>query len=100
MLLVDHGLRTQLHAVRAAAQVAAVHEHEEHHSEAVRRPLQGHLPAGVRGTLQGRLRGGQHLVRAPPHRRHGRPVSQELGRLRVGLQELRRRRPVRCSRTR
>ena len=35
------------------------------------------------------------MVRAPPHRRHGRLRAEMVGRLRLGLQELRRRRAVR-----
>ena len=57
--------------------------------------LQGHLPGDLRGRVQGRLRGQGHLVRAPPDRRHGGPGHQGRRRLRVGLQELRRRRAVR-----
>ena len=37
-------------------------------------------------------------LRAPPDRRHGRRVAEVGGRLRLGLQELRRRRPVRHRR--
>ena len=39
-----------------------------------------------------------HHLRAPPHRRHGRPGHEVGGRLRVGVQELRRRRAVRHRR--
>jgi hypothetical protein len=38
---------------------------------------------------------GRPDLRAPPHRRHGRRGHEVGGRLRLGLQELRRRRPVR-----
>ena len=40
---VDPGLRSQLLPVRDPEEVAALHEHEEHDPEALRRPLQGHL---------------------------------------------------------
>ena len=39
-----------------------------------------------------------HHLRAPPHRRHGRRRDEVGGRLRLGLQELRRRRAVRLGR--
>ena len=48
--------------------------------------------------VQGRLRGRRPDLRAPPHRRHGRRRAQVGGRLRLGLQELRRRRAVRHGR--
>ena len=43
----------------------------------------------------GRVRGGRAHLRAPAHRRHGRRGHEVGGRLRLGLQELRRRRAVR-----
>ena len=52
----------------------------------------------LRERVQGRLRGqGDHL-RTPPDRRHGRRRDEVGRRLCVGLQELRRRRPVRHGR--
>ena len=44
--------------------------------------------------VQGAVRGRWHHVRAPPDRRHGRLRHEVGGRLRLGVQELRRRRPV------
>ena len=44
----------------------------------------------LRGRVQGRLRGQGDLLRTPPDRRHGRRRDEVGGRLRVGLQELRR----------
>ena len=53
---------------------------------------------GLRVRVQGQVRGqGAHL-RAPPDRRHGRRRAQVGGRLRLGVQELRRRRAVRHRR--
>ena len=46
----------------------------------------------------GRVRGRRHHLRAPPDRRHGRRRAEVGGRLRLGLQELRRRRAVRHRR--
>ncbi len=66
-------------------------------SEGLRRPLQGHLPGGVRRRVQGRVRPPQAHLRAPPDRRHGRLGAEMVGRLRLGLQELRRRRAVDTS---
>jgi|FrelakmetLWP11LW_1041352.scaffolds.fasta_scaffold97166_1 hypothetical protein len=48
----------------------------------------------LRERVQERLRGRRHLVRASLDRRHGRPSPQVERRLRLGLQELRRRRSV------
>ena len=48
--------------------------------------------------VQGRLREGRPHLRAPPDRRHGRRRAEVGGRLRLGLQELRRRRAVRHRR--
>ena len=50
---------------------------------------------GLRVRVQGGVRGGRHHLRAPAHRRHGRPGPQVGGRHRLGHQELRRRRAVR-----
>ena len=44
---VDRGLRSQLHAVRDQEEVAALHEHQEHDSQALRRQVQGHLRGGL-----------------------------------------------------
>ena len=71
---------------------------EEHDPQEVRRTVQGPLPGDLRLGVQIGLRcRGAHL-RAPPDRRHGRRLAQVGGRLRLGLQELRRRRPVRHRR--
>ena len=48
--------------------------------------------------VQGRLRGRRDHLRTPPDRRHGRRRAEVGRRLRLGLQELRRRRPVRHRR--
>ena len=45
-----------------------------------------------------RVQGRRHHLRAPPDRRHGRRRAEVGGRLRLGLQELRRRRAVRHRR--
>ena len=71
---------------------------QEHDPQGLRRPVQGHLRRGLRGRVQGRVRGRRHHLRAPADRRHGRRVAQVGGRLRLGVQELRRRRPVRHRR--
>ena len=44
------------------------------------------------------VRGGRHHLRAPPHRRHGGLGPEVVGRLCLGVQELRRRRAVRHRR--
>ena len=64
----------------------------------LRRALQGPLPGDLRRRVQGGLRGRGHHLRAPADRRHGRRGAEVGGRLRLGLQELRRRRPVRHRR--
>jgi hypothetical protein len=48
--------------------------------------------------VQGQVRGGEDLVRAPADRRHGGIHDKVERRVRVGLQELRRRRAERCGR--
>ena len=48
--------------------------------------------------VQGRVRSGRNHLRAPPDRRHGGGRAQVGGRLRLGVQELRRRRAVRHGR--
>ena len=50
---------------------------------------------GLRERVQGPLRRERHHLRAPADRRHGGGGAEVGGRLRLGLQELRRRRPVR-----
>lgn len=69
--------------------MAAILVHQEHDPEILRRAVQGHLPGDIRERLQEAVRGCEDLVRAPPHRRHGRASHQERRRLRVGVQELR-----------
>ena len=64
----------------------------------LRRALQGPLPGGLRDRVQGRVRGRGHHLRAPADRRHGRRGAEVGGRLRLGVQELRRRRAVRHRR--
>ena len=71
---------------------------QEHDPEALRRALQGPLRGDLRRRVQGRLRGRRPHLRAPPHRRHGRRRAEVGGRLRLGVQELRRRRAVRHRR--
>lgn len=41
------GFCAQLLPVRHPEEVAAVHEHQEHHPESLRRALQGHLPGNL-----------------------------------------------------
>ena len=84
--------------VRAAAQLPGLPVDQEHDPQGVRRRLQGHLRRGLRGRVQGRLRGRRPDLRAPADRRHGRRCDEVGGRLRLGLQELRRRRAVRHRR--
>jgi isocitrate dehydrogenase len=78
----------------ACAQLPGVHEHEEHDPQGVRRSVQGSVPGGVRRGVRGRLQDRRSHVRAPPHRRHGGSRAEVGGRLRLELQELRRRRAV------
>ncbi len=44
--------------------------------------------------FKAKFAGGRHHLRTPPHRRHGRVRAQMVGRLCLGVQELRRRRAV------
>ncbi len=94
----DPRLRPRLDALRARPRLPGLPLDQEHDPEALRRPLQGHLRRGLRERVQGRLRGRRHHLRTPPDRRHGRRGAEVGGRLRLGLQELRRRRPVRHRR--
>ena len=75
--------------------LSALSLHQEHHPEAVRRPLHGAVPGGVRQGVQGQVRREEDHLRAPPDRRHGGVGAEVVRRLCVGLQELRRRRAVR-----
>ena len=86
------------HALRPGPQLPGVPVDEEHDPQGLRRRVQGPLPGGLRQRVQGRVRGGRADVRAPPDRRHGRPGHEVGGRLRLGLQELRRRRAERRRR--
>ncbi len=95
---VDPRLRPREHELRSAARLAGLSLDQEHDPQVLRRALQGHLPAGLRGRVQGRVRRARADLRAPPDRRHGRLGAQVVGRVRVGLQELRRRRAVRHGR--
>ena len=65
---------------------------QEHDPQGLRRPFQGHLRRGVRGRVQ--TPPGSPTM-TPPHRR---PPMKWGGRLRVGVQERRRRRAVRHRR--
>ena len=71
---------------------------QEHHPQALRRPLQGPLPEGVRRGVRRQVQGQEHHLRAPPDRRHGRLGAEVARRVHLGLQELRRRRAVRHGR--
>ena len=88
-------LRPRLVQLRPDAQLSGLSLDQEHHPQGLRRPLHGHLPGGVRQGVQGRVRQAQADLRAPPDRRHGRRRDEVVGRLCLGLQELRRRRAVR-----
>ena len=94
----DPRLRPRVAELRVAAQVPRLSLDQEHDSEGLRRPLQGHLPGGLRRRVQEPVPVARHHLRASPDRRHGRGRAQVVGRLRVGLQELRRRRAVRHGR--
>jgi hypothetical protein len=47
-IAVHRGLCAQLLPVRAGQELAAVPQHQEHHPEAVRWQVQGHLPGPLR----------------------------------------------------
>lgn len=87
---VDPRLRAHLVPLRPGPRVPGVHVHEEHDPQEVRRPLQGHLPGGLRRRVRCGVREGRTHLRAPSDRRHGRLGAQVGGRLRLGVQELRR----------
>ena len=82
----------------ARPRLPALSLHQEHDPEAVRRPLHGAVPGGVRQGVQGQVRREEDHLRAPPDRRHGGLGAEVVGRLCLGLQELRRRRAVRHRR--
>ena len=88
----DPRLRAGVVPLRPGARLPGLPVDQEHDPQGVRRPVQGHLRRGVRDRVQGRLRGGRAHLRAPAHRRHGRRRAEVGGRLRLGVQELRRRR--------
>ncbi len=67
----DPRLRPRLDELRAQPQLSALSLDQEHHRQSLRRPLQGHLPGGVRQGVQGQVRGEEDHLRAPPDRRHG-----------------------------
>ena len=94
----DPRLRPRLVPLRARARLPGLHVDQEHDPQDLRRALQGPLPGGVRRRVQVRLRGQGADLRAPADRRHGRRGAEVGGRLRLGVQELRRRRAVRHRR--
>ncbi len=94
----DPRLRPRLDALRPGPRRPRLPVDEEHDHEALRRALQGPLPGGLRDGVRSGVRGRRHHLRAPPDRRHGRRRPEVGGRLRVGVQELRRRRAVRHRR--
>ena len=49
-------VRARLLQLRAEPRLSALPVHQEHHPEAVRRPLHGAVPAGLRRRVQGRVR--------------------------------------------
>ena len=78
----------------AGARLPALPVDQEHDPQALRRALQRPLRGDLRRRVQVGLRGGRAHLRTSPDRRHGRLGAEVGGRLRVGVQELRRRRPV------
>ena len=90
--------RASLAALRPHPQLPGLPQHEEHHPQGVRRHVQGHLRRGLPDRVQGRDGRRRPHVRAPPHRRHGRQRAEVGRRLRLGVQELRRRRAERHRR--
>ena len=96
----DPRFRPRLAQLRPHAQVSGLSLDQEHHPQGLRRPLQGSVPGGLRGRFQGQVRRRGHHLRTPSHRRHGRLGAQVVGRLRLGVQELRRRRAVGHDRAR
>lgn len=119
---VHHRLRSQLLPVRHPEEMAALHEHQEHHPESLWWPIQGyfpgylwevrnisavgtllfrdismlnnkHLPCFCGQELQARVWQVEDLVWAQAYRWHGSSGPEVIGRLCLGLQELR----WRCS---
>ena len=76
---VDHRLRAQLLQLRPEPRLAGVPVDQEHHPQELRRPLQGHLPEGVRRGVRRQVQGQEHHLRTPPDRRHG-GVGAEVAR--------------------
>ena len=91
----DPRLRPGLAAIRPHPQLPGLPQHQEHDPQGVRRLVQGHLRRRVPDRVQSGDGCGRPDLRAPPDRRHGRLRDEVGGRLRVGVQELRRRRAER-----
>ena len=91
----DPRLRPRVAALRPRPQLPGLPVDQEHDPQGVRRPVQGPLRRGLRDRVRGRVQGRRPHLRAPADRRHGRRRAEVGGRLRLGLQELRRRRAVR-----
>ncbi len=91
----DPRLRPRQLQLRPGPHLPGVPVDQEHDPQGLRRPVQGPVPGGLRRRVRRQVRRGRHHLRAPAHRRHGRQLAQVGGRLRLGLQELRRRRAVR-----
>ncbi|CAA9257046.1 MAG: Isocitrate dehydrogenase [NADP], partial [uncultured Acetobacteraceae bacterium] len=89
------GLRARLLQLRPGPQLSRVPVHQEHDPQGLRRHVQGRVPAHLRRRLQSRVREARPGLRAPPDRRHGGRRAEVGRRIRLGLQELRRRRAER-----
>ncbi len=87
-------VRSRLLQLRPQPRLSGLPVDEEHDPQGLRRALQGSVPGGFRQGVQKRVRKEEDHLRAPPHRRHGGVRAQVVGRLRMGVQELRRRRAV------
>ena len=94
----DPRLRPRLAALRPGPRLPGLPVDQEHDPQALRRALQGPLPEVFEAEFKADFEAGRHHLRAPPDRRHGRRRAEVGGRLRLGVQELRRRRPVRHRR--
>ena len=69
---VDPEFRQGLFCLRPLREDRSVVQHEGHRLQDLRRAVPRHLPAGVRGKLEGDVRGGGNRVLLHPHRRRGR----------------------------
>ena len=95
-----HWVRSCLLPIRIEQKLPSLFVNQEHHLEEVRWKIQRHLLEHLRNQVQAPIWCCQALVWAQTHWWYGRLYDQERRWIRLGLQELRRRRPIRCGSSR